>query len=84
MRGGAFRLYEHKHDKYPVLIYTSRWDSPESARVYLDLYKRVLKGKWRMLQILSDTGSMVSGTGDSGKFQVRLVGSSVESVEGLR
>ncbi|HEY6339910.1 MAG TPA: hypothetical protein VIY49_00330 [Bryobacteraceae bacterium] len=84
VRGGAFRLYEHKHDKYPVLIYTSRWDSPESARVYLDLYKRVLKGKWRMLQISSDTGSIVLGTGDSGKFQVRLVGSTVESVEGLR
>ncbi|HEY7337055.1 MAG TPA: hypothetical protein VH639_19330 [Bryobacteraceae bacterium] len=84
VRGGSFRLYEHKNDKYPVLVYSSRWDSPVAAHTYFDLYKRVLKAKWRSVEIQSDSGSVVSGVGDNCRFQVRLVGSTVESVEGIR
>jgi hypothetical protein len=82
--GGAFRLYENKREKYPVLAYAARWDSPEAARAYFDLYKRVLQGKWRNFEVASDSGAVLSGSGDSGKFQVRLVGASVESIEGMR
>jgi len=84
IRGGAFRLYEHKRERYPVLACTTRWDSPDAARAYFGLYKRVLQGKWRKLEIEGDSGTVLSGVGDYGKFQVRLVGSAVESVEGMR
>src|SRR5215471_1959600 len=84
IRGGAFRLYEHKRERYPVLACTTRWDSPDAARAYFSLYKRVLQGKWRKLEIDGDSGTFLSGVGDYGKFQVRLVGSTVESVEGMR
>ena len=83
-RGGAFRLYEHKKDNYPVLSYVSQWDAPESARAYFALYQRVLKGKWKKMEVTSATATEVSGAGDSGRFTVRISGSSVQSVEGLR
>jgi len=83
-RGGSFRLYEHKKDNYPVLSYVSQWDSPASARAYFALYQRVLKGKWKKMVVTSSTPGEVSGTGDSGHFTVRITGTSVQSVEGLR
>ncbi len=36
-RGGAFRLYENKRDKYPVLNFVSEWDSPAAAQKFLEL-----------------------------------------------
>jgi len=83
-RAGWFRLYEHKKEAYPVLSYVSQWDSPEAARAYFGLYQRVLKGKWKKMEVASATPTEVSGTGDSGRFTVRLSGTSVQSIEGLR
>ena len=83
-RGGSFRLYEHKKDNYPVLSYVSEWDSPESAHAYFVLYQRVLKGKWKKMVVKSATATEVTGTGDSGRFAVKIFGSTVQSVEGLR
>lgn len=83
-RGGSFRLYEHKKDNYPVLSYVSQWDSAESARAYFVLYQRVLKGKWKKMVVTSATATEVSGIGDSGRFTVRISGTSVQAVEGLR
>lgn len=83
-RAGAFRLYENKKGNYPVLSYISLWDSPEAARVYFGLYQRVLKGKWKTMEVTSATETEILGTGDSGRFTVRISGSSVQSMEGLR
>jgi hypothetical protein len=83
-RGGAFRLYEHKHQKYPVLTYTAEWDSPEAARSYFALYQKVLRGKWKKLEVTSASANEASGQGDTGRFQLRLEGSLVQSIEGLR
>jgi hypothetical protein len=83
-REGWFRLYENKKDGYPVLSYISRWDSPEAARTYFTLYQRVLKGKWKKMEVTSTSESEVTGTGDSGRFTVRINGADVQSIEGLR
>jgi len=83
-RAGWFRLYEHKKESYPVLSYVSQWDSLEAARAYFGLYQRVLQGKWKKMEVASATPTEVSGTGDSGRFTVRIFGTSVQSVEGLR
>jgi len=83
-RGGSFRLWEHKREKYPVLAYTSEWDSPDAARAYFALYQRILKGKWKKMEVTAQTGEEVSGAGDNGRFQLRLSGSLVQSIEGLR
>jgi hypothetical protein len=83
-RAGWFRLYEHKKDSYPLLSYVSQWDSPEAAQTYFGLYQRVLKGKWKKMEVASATPTEITGTGDSGRFTVRLSGTSVQSIEGLR
>jgi hypothetical protein len=71
-----------------VLNFVSEWDSPEAAQKFFDLYRRVMKGKWKRFdpgtvsQI--ETASTLTGSGDSGKFRLTLTGVKVESVEGLR
>jgi len=83
-RGGVYRLYEHKQAKYPVLAHSSEWDSPEAARVFFELYQRVLRAKWKKLEIASSSAGMVTGSGDNGQFSLRLDGVSVHSIEGIQ
>jgi hypothetical protein len=84
LRGASFKLSEHKKEKYPVLAFATEWDSPESARAFFEQYRRVLSGKWKKSEITGESGDEISGSGDSGKFQVRLSGTAVQSIEGLR
>ena len=83
-RGGEFRVYERKKDSAPLLIYASEWDSPEAARTFFSLYERVLEGKWKHMQVESRTAMEIKGTGDSGRFTVRIAGNAVQSIEGLQ
>ena len=83
-RGGVYRLYEHKQAKYPVLAHSSEWDSPEAARAFFDLYQRVLRAKWKKLEIASSSPGQVTGTGDNGRFSLRLDGAIVHSIEGIQ
>jgi hypothetical protein len=82
--GASYRLYENKHEKYPVLTYISEWDSPESARDYFSLYQRVMKGRWKNMTIDTATDDKVTGKGDTGRFQLSVSGGTVLSIEGLR
>jgi hypothetical protein len=86
-RGGAFKLYENKRDKRPVLSFVSDWDSPGAARRFFELYQRVMKGKWKRFKIVSTesmgASSGVVGHGDSGKFRLSVSGVKVECVEGM-
>lgn len=83
-KGGSFRLLEHKQHKYPVLSYISEWDSAESAKTYFELYQRVLRGKWKKIELATETATEIAGSGDSGRFQIRLAGKQVLALEGLR
>jgi hypothetical protein len=83
-RGGEFRVYENKKESAPILLYASEWDSPESAQNFFSLYERVLLGKWKHMQVDSRTPTEIKGTGDSGRFVVRIAGTGVQSIEGLK
>jgi hypothetical protein len=82
-RGGSYRLYENKRDKRPVLTFVVDWDSPEAAETFLALYRQVLKGKWKRLDVTTQSATELAGTGDSGKFKVHVMGKAVQSLEGL-
>lgn len=84
LRGAAFRLYESKKDKLPLLAYVTEWDTAESARRYFELYQKVLNGKWKHMDVASSSEDAYTGTGDSGKFEVHLRGTTVQDLEGLR
>lgn len=82
--GSSYAMFENKRDKSPVLAFAAAWDSDESARAYLDQYRRVLQGKWKMLEINSDTPTALEGRGDSGYFRIWLTGATVNHLEGLK
>jgi hypothetical protein len=84
LAGGSYELLEHKRGKFPVLGVASVWDSPESARKYLELYRRVMQGKWKKLEIASETPDRVEGRGDSGYFRVWVDGVTVKQIEGWK
>ncbi len=83
-RGGSFRLYEHKRDKYTVLAYASDWSTPDRARLFFSLYQRVMKGKWKEMKVTTRDENRLTGTGDSGKFELQISGTAVTFIEGLR
>jgi hypothetical protein len=84
LAGSSYGLLEHKREKFPVLVYASTWDSPESARQYFELYRKVLRGKWKTLEIEFDTASELAGKGDPGHFRVWLDGATVNQIEGWK
>jgi hypothetical protein len=84
LAGGSYALFEYKHDKLPVLAFASTWDSEESAAKYLELYHRVLEGKWKKPEIASQTSTEIAGHGDSGYFRAWREGASVYHLEGLQ
>jgi hypothetical protein len=83
-RGGVYRLYENKQAKYPVLAHSSEWDSAAAAQTFFDLYQRVLRAKWKKLEIASSSPGRVAGFGDNGGFSLRLDGMIVQSIEGIQ
>ncbi len=82
-RGGSYRLYENKRDRQPVLTYVVDMDSPEAAETYLAMYRQVLRGKWKHVDFATQSKEELSGTGDNGRFLIRLLGTSVQCIEGM-
>jgi len=83
LTGSSYALLEHKRGKYPVLAFSSTWDSEAAAGRYVELYRRVMKGKWKSLETLSDTPKRLEGQGDSGRFALWIDGTTVNQIEGL-
>lgn len=81
--GGRYEVREDRARGRVVLAYASEWDSPEAAREFFGLYRRVLRGKWRKMQIASETAERLQGEGDDGRFVLELRGAVVASLEGL-
>jgi hypothetical protein len=82
-RGGAYRLYENKRTKAPLLLHLSEWSSPQAARDFFRLYLETLRAKWKRIEVRSTSETEVSGTGDPGDFMLRISGSSVLCIEGI-
>jgi hypothetical protein len=80
--GSSYELLEYKRSKSPVLAFASTWDSTESAQKFFDLYRGVLKDKWKALEITPDGPSSVEGHGDNGYFRVWVSGATVNHIEG--
>ena len=43
--GSSYAILEDKHDKVPALAFSATWDSEESARAYLELYRACVARK---------------------------------------
>ena len=83
-RGGAYALEEKKSEQRVVLEYSVEWEDAEWARQYFEAYQSVLRKKWRKIEVQTSDDSTFAGRGDDGYFVVRLEGTVVRSLEGLR
>ncbi len=80
---GSYRLLEHKRDRRAVLAYGSCWESPARAREFYAAWGAVQKGKWKSPAVARESEALREGSGDDGRFEVRLEGACVSSLEGL-
>jgi hypothetical protein len=81
-RGGQYRIYENRAKTRSVLVYASRWDSPEAAQRFFAFYRRALQKKWKRFEPVSETPGRVAGAGDDGYFVLEATGPAVTSIEG--
>jgi hypothetical protein len=82
-RGCTFDLLENKKAGRVVLLYAAEWDSEDAARQYFAAYRRQLTGKWKQMNVATETDDSITGTGDDGRFELRRTGATVTSMEGL-
>jgi hypothetical protein len=82
-RGCNFEVREERKSKRTVLLYAVEWETPEDARRYFALYRKALEKKWKTFTVSREAGDSVAGSGDDGRFELRLSGAIVTSVEGL-
>jgi hypothetical protein len=83
-RGGAYALEEKKSEQRVVLEYSVEWEDADWARQYFEAYENVLRKKWRKIEVQQGDDSIFAGRGDDGYFVVRVEGTVVRSLEGLR
>ncbi|MBI4910736.1 MAG: hypothetical protein HY820_44390 [Acidobacteria bacterium] len=82
-RGAQYRIMENRKANRAVLQYASEWETEDNALRFMQLYRRVLQHKWKKFEVTRESPSEVDGVGDDGRFQVRVIGKLVTSVEGL-
>ena len=82
-RGCNFELRENKKAGRVVLLYASDWDSASAAHEFFMAYRQAMEKKWKTMHIASETPDAIAGTGDDGRFVLRVTGVTVTSVEGL-
>jgi hypothetical protein len=82
-RGCNFELRENRKAGRVVLLYSSEWDSEDSARRFFAAYREALQKKWKNMTVASETADRVTGTGDDGRFVIERTGALVTSIEGM-
>ena len=83
-RGGAYELAEHKASRRPALRWSVAFDSPDSARHFLTLYRKVLEGKSERLLVETSGPDLVGGANTGGRFRIEARGPSVTALEALQ
>ena len=83
LKGAAYRIDEAKADHRMMLLYVSDWIDEDSASQYFDDYSRVLRGKWKRVEVIKEDATRFSGKSEDGYFQVLRAGTRVSSEEGF-
>jgi hypothetical protein len=82
LKGGTYRIDETKSDHRMTLIYLSEWEDETAAAAYLDAYQKVLRSKWKQVEIISQDNAHFAGKSEDGFFAVTRTGATVISKEG--
>ncbi len=82
LKGGTYRIDEAKADHRMTLIYISEWQDEAAASDYLDAYQKILRSKWKQVEILAQDDNHFAGKSEDGFFLVARTGALVTSREG--
>ncbi|MDE3197089.1 MAG: hypothetical protein KGN84_12130, partial [Acidobacteriota bacterium] len=66
-----------------MLLYASEWKDEAAARQYFDAYQKVLRGKWKQLEITTHEPDRIAGKSEDGYFAVTRNGATILSKEGF-
>lgn len=83
LKGADYRVDEMKPGHRMTLVYASEWDDAETAARYFEAYQKVLRGKWKTLEVDDRTSERFSGKSEDGYFEVTRTGNKVLSEEGF-
>jgi hypothetical protein len=83
LKGADYRLDEAKQAHRMMLVYQSEWSDPDAAAQYFEAYQRVLRGKWKSVDVTLSSGDRFSGKSEDGYFTVSRDGNKVLSEEGF-
>jgi len=83
LRSASYRIDESKPDHRMMLLYVSEWSDEDAASRYLAVYRQVLQGKWKQMEIADGGADGFSGKSEDGYFMVAREGKRVLSEEGF-
>lgn len=83
LKSAAYRIDEAKAGHRLTLLYISHWQDDAAASEYLDAYQKVLRSKWKQVEILAQDDKRFAGRSEDGYFLVTREGAIVTSREGF-
>jgi hypothetical protein len=83
LKGADYRVDETKPSHRMTLVYASEWADEDAASRYYEAYQKVLRGKWKSVEVTSESPDRFSGKSEDGYFTVTRVGNTVLSKEGF-
>jgi hypothetical protein len=91
IRGASYRIDESKPartgDSKPgprmTLVYASEWRDDQAASQFFDAYQKILRGKWKHIDVVKQSADRFSGKSEDGYFAVTRNGKLVLSEEGF-
>ena len=66
-----------------TLLYLSDWSDEDSATRYFDAYQKVLRAKWKQIEVAVQDAGRFSGKSEDGYFAVVRDGVRILSQEGF-
>jgi len=83
LKGADYRVDESKPGHRMTLVYASEWTGGDAAVQYFEAYRKVLRGKWKSLDVTVDSADRFAGKSEDGYFAVTREGNIVLSKEGF-
>jgi hypothetical protein len=82
-RGGRYEIWEDETKERAVMRYASLWSSPDEARRFFDLYRRVCEKKDSSFRVLDKSRNAIVARNARGGVALTLDGLTVQALEGL-
>jgi hypothetical protein len=83
LKGSDYRIDEGRADHRMTLVYVSDWSDEDSATQYFNAYEKVLRAKWKEIEVTSEDAARFTGKSEDGYFAVVRDGAHILSQEGF-